>query len=228
MFAAIICNATYSEITIDENLVQVMKLAGPTGTVSALVYLNDQVNIKELDASISDARMRHVERHQLVVETLQTTASHSQQSILADIETLRQKENISNVKPYWISNVIRVDASPNVINQLAKHNDVQHIYLNYEIELVTPVRTGSVVEGDASRGVEQGITAVRAPEAWNMGFTGEGVLVATLDTGVQGSHEALASRWAGLRPEYAGHPEWAFLDPYCLWRFARARYWGSS
>ena len=40
------------------------------------------------------------------------------------------------------------------------------------------------------------------------------MLVATLDTGVDGNHPALASRWRGVAdPRYAGHPEWAFFDP---------------
>jgi subtilisin family serine protease len=43
---------------------------------------------------------------------------------------------------------------------------------------------------------------------------GEGVLVATLDTGVDGDHPALADRWAGVAdPRYEGHPEWAWYDP---------------
>ena len=215
LFVVAMCNLTFSEITIDENLIQRMKLAGPNGTVSALIYLNDQVDIKELDESISQARMRHLERHQLVVETLQTTAIDSQQPVLSAIEIFKRKGEISTVKPYWISNVIRIDGSPNAIEQLSTRDDISHIYLNYPIELVTPVRTKSTEQGNASRGlVEDGITAIRATEVWAMGFNGEGVLVATLDTGVEGSHEAVASRWAGLRPEYAGHPEWAFFDPY--------------
>ena len=212
---AVLTASTLADVHIDSNLAEHMKTVGSKGIVSALVYLDDQVDIKALSESISQENMRFQDRHQLVVETLQTIAAESQQDILSEIESLQQNESIITINPYWISNVIRIDASPSVINHLAKRDDVLHIYLNYPIELVAPISTGPVGEGSASRGApEQGLIAIRADEAWNMGYTGEGVLVATLDTGVQGSHEALASRWAGLRPEYAGHPEGAFLDPY--------------
>ena len=68
-------------------------------------------------------------------------------------------------------------------------------------------------------GVEPGVEAVRAPEVWDLGITGDGALVATLDTGVDGSHPALASRWRGLDPAYAGNPGWAFFDPVTNWEF---------
>ena len=210
----LLCGA-FAEIHIDENLQNQMDAVGPNGTVSALIYMEDQVDIKSLSNSISREKFTRTARHELVVETLRNVATESQISILKTIESLQRDKLVENIAPYWISNVIRIEAKPEVITQLARRSDVGHIYLNYEIELVRPVEMGDVGEGNENRGsVENGITAIRATEVWDMGFTGEGVLVSTLDTGVDGSHEALASRWAGLRPEYSGHPEWAFLDPY--------------
>ena len=212
--SALFASAT-AEIHIDANLTEAMKIAGPNGTVSALVYLDNQVNIKTLSDSITEAKLRFHDRHQLVVETLRATATTSQGSILNAIAKFNAKGSVTTVTPFWISNVIRIDAKPHVIMELATRNDVLHIYLNYPIELVAPVYEGPVDQnGETRGGPEQGIIAIRADEVWAMGFTGDGVLVSTLDTGVEGSHEALADRWAGLRPEYAGHPEWAFLDPY--------------
>ncbi|MBT4529737.1 MAG: S8 family serine peptidase, partial [Phycisphaerae bacterium] len=206
-----LCTITNGETVIDNNLMQRMEEVGPEGTVSTLVYVVDQVDVKSLSDSITKANMRFADRHQLVVETLQATAQSTQDSILA---SLKNQRGATKITPFWISNVIRVDAQPDVILELATRDDVQHIYLNYPIELVTPVSVGKTDKSENRGGVEPGITAIRATEAWAMGYTGEGVLVATLDTGVDGGHAALANSWAGLRPEYAGHPEWAFLDPY--------------
>jgi bacillopeptidase F len=58
-----------------------------------------------------------------------------------------------------------------------------------------------------------------------MGITGVGTLVSSLDTGVDGDHPALASRWRGLDPAYAGNPEWAWFDPVTNTTFPQA--WGS-
>jgi len=207
-------STSFSETILDENLLKQMEAVGPTGTVSTLVFLEEQVNIKALSDSITEANMRFVDRHRLVVETLQATALTAQESILTALQQRKKSDASIEVTPFWISNSIRVDARPEVILELSKRSDVGHMYLNYEIELVSPVRMGPVEQTDTRGGTEQGVIAIRATEAWQMGFTGEGVLVSTLDTGVDGNHEALASRWAGLRPEYAGHPEWAFLDPY--------------
>ncbi|UCD18047.1 MAG: S8 family serine peptidase, partial [Candidatus Zixiibacteriota bacterium] len=79
---------------------------------------------------------------------------------------------------------------------------------------IQPVDISAAGPG-AGAAVEPGIDAVRAPEAWALGITGEGVLVANIDTGVEGDHPALAIRWAGVAdPRYDGHPEWAWYDPY--------------
>ena len=43
----ILCTA-YAEIQIDENLQEKMQEVGPNGTVSALIYMDEQVDIKSL------------------------------------------------------------------------------------------------------------------------------------------------------------------------------------
>ena len=65
--ALTLCTFANGETIIDNNLVEQMETVGPKGTVSALVYVDNQVDIKALSDSIANANMRFVDRHQLVV-----------------------------------------------------------------------------------------------------------------------------------------------------------------
>lgn len=218
---------------IDQGLEEVFELSEPGEVISTLVFLWEQVDVDGLVAQQNAERASLARRNEEVVRTLQETAELTQADLVQEL-TLRQNgAEIAEFEPYWIANMIRVDATEPVIRELAQHPDVKLVYWNMpigNIETVEDEKGDDVakdrlarsrrglsqdVGGDSTAlgGPEAGIDAVRAPEVWSMGFTGEGVLVATMDTGVDGNHPALASRWRGLDPAYANNPEWAWFDP---------------
>ncbi|UCF50635.1 MAG: S8 family serine peptidase [Thermoplasmatales archaeon] len=183
--------------------------------VSVLVYLEDQVDLESITNQMDEQRASLQLRHETVVTQLQKTASESQIEIVEYLNELQDQELVKDYKCFWIGNIIRVDTYQSIVDEIEKRGDVLKIYPNYQIELIEPIYKGPENEYDFGREVEPGVEAVRAPEVWDMGITGEGVLVATIDTGVDGDHPALASRWAGVAdPRYEGHPEWAWLDSY--------------
>jgi bacillopeptidase F len=181
--------------------------------VSVLVFLNDQVDPRAIMAQMRAQRATLRERHEVVVVALLERAAATQGDLVARLNALQDAKRVERFQPFWIDNSIRVDATPDVIRELAARPDVGTVYYNYEIESITPVAQGYEGPGGL-RGPEIGVVAVRAPEVWDMGITGAGVLVATLDTGVDGNHPALASRWRGVAdPRYEDNPEWAWFDP---------------
>ena len=209
--------------TIDPDLSQILASRAADEVVSTLVYLKEQVDIESLGASLDASRPSLATRHETVVRALQDKAQATQGSLEQYLDNLKQAGRIRSFEKYWIVNAFRVDASANEIMKLAQHPDIGIIYYNYEIELIAPVKTGSVAAPDKDRTPENGVQAVRAPEVWALGFTGEGILTATLDTGVDGNHPALASRWRGVAdPRYAGHPQWAWFDPQTNTTFPQA------
>jgi bacillopeptidase F len=181
--------------------------------ISALVYLTDHVDLAETSHQLDLQRATRKTRHETVVRALQSRAAATQAGLTAHLQGLLAQGRVKRFDTFWIGNIIRVDAEGRELELLAQRPDVERVYFNHEIELIEPVATGPVEAGGTALAIETGIEAVRAPEVWALGYTGAGVLVATLDTGVDGTHPALASRWRGTDPAYAGNPEWAWFDP---------------
>lgn len=93
---------------------------------------------------------------------------------------------------------MHVNGSRVLFELLAQRNDVGQIDGNHAVEdarpIITPVKPG----GDPARTMADGLAAIDAPAVWALGYTEAGTLVCNVDTGVDGAHSALASRWRGL------------------------------
>jgi hypothetical protein len=197
---------------VDPDLGRILATTAPDEVVSALVYLQDRVDLGAVSAQLDGQHAKLKTRHETVVRGLQEMAAATQGPLLEHLDHLQAAGRIEGAEAFWIANVIRVDAPPAEIMLIAQRDDVATVYFNYAIEPIEPVATRPAA-GGAALVIEPGIVAVRAPEAWGLGIDGTGALVSTLDTGVDGNHLALASRWQGLDPNYIGHPEWAWFDP---------------
>jgi bacillopeptidase F len=198
---------------LDARLQDMLLQAPVDEPVSVLVYLQDRVNVAAVNHELNVRRAALAVRHHEVVQRLQDKAAATQGDLQAHLGELLGHGRIEGFRAFWIDNVIHLEAVPDEIALIALRPDVDRVYFDYEIELIRPVGQAAGNDPVPIGVVEPGVIAVRAPEVWALGITGAGVLVATLDTGVEGGHPALASRWRGLDPAYTGNPEWAWFDP---------------
>lgn len=201
---------------LDPGLARILDEAPANEVVSTLVFLSDQVDINAFNDLMQARRAPLDERRMLLGHALRNKASETQGALLAHLDDLTSNGLVESYHAFWIANVIRVDTYPSQVRALSDRNDVLRVYFNYGIEGIAPVSEDPDVHGDQGGfdNPEIGQIAIRAPEVWaDFGITGVGVLVSTLDTGVDGNHPAVASRWAGLESRYSGHPEWAWFDP---------------
>ncbi len=210
-FVVVAVASTAGAGVIDPELQDILAARAPDESVSALIYLHDKVNIDALSRQLTAQRANAQQRHETVVRALQAKAKATQAPLLAELEEMQRVGLVRSYEAFWIANIIRVDAPAAQIEFLAAHPSVDKVYVNHPVSLDEPTRMQPATD-DPLRTPEPGLVAINVPQVWAMGIDGTGVLVANMDTGVAGNHPALASRWAGLLPQYAGHPEWAWHD----------------
>ena len=148
---------------------------------SVIVTLRDQSDLSAIRGT------RHVRLTQ-VVERLRAHATQSQRQIRLFLAVRKAQGKADGIVPLWVFNGLALSATQEVIDELRARPDVLRVSPN---EIVTDQ------PGAASVAAEQGVARVGAPTVWERGFRGQGIVVATMDSGVDASHPELAARWRG-------------------------------
>ncbi len=131
-------------------------------------------------------------REALLLPSRQTPRFRSNRSRLSWIPAVR-KALSAGWSPFGSFNGLSITAAPSVVQELVARPDVAQI-------------SGDAIEVSPAASPEANLSSVNAPALWSMGYYGQGVVVANLDTGVSLDNPDLAARWRG------GSNSW--YDPY--------------
>lgn len=140
---------------------------------------------------VSAESMPWVERGELVVDTLKEDARTSQ---AAAIDVVKATPG-ATFESHWITNALIVEGPPALIDRLRALPGVSDVRLELARPIIAPVQTEPGPEAVVD--VPWGVDKIRAPEAWEDGVLGGGVVVGSLDSGVQYDHPALVGQYRG-------------------------------
>lgn len=131
-------------------------------------------------------------RGQAVVDALKKTAESSQKELRAQLD-----EQGVEYEAFWATNSIRVGgADAELVTSMASTGAVEGVYPTMEVEVPDLEEDERPAMGTLA--AEWGVADVKAPEVWqDLGIRGEGVVVASIDTGVQYDHPALVNAYRG-------------------------------
>lgn len=126
-----------------------------------------------------------------MIKSLRQRALTSQQQA----RTLLQREAVS-ARELWLINALALEASAEQIARLAGLPEVVEVRLDRKLRL--PVRPAAeLVSGVRPAAEHWNLEAVGAPALWARGLTGAGVVVASVDSGVDPAHADLATGYRG-------------------------------
>jgi len=188
-------------VTVDPQVLQEIETNG-----SASYWIDFKA---KPDLSIAES-MDWSARGWYVYEQLSKAAEASQKNVAAYLDNSKVK-----FQSFWIKNTILVESSDiNVLNGLLNFAEIEAIRPRKEYILYEPDTSAASLDYGINA-IEPNISHVNADDVWAMGITGEGLVVANIDTGVRYSHEALVDEYRGNNGGTFDH-NYNWFNPYDL------------
>ncbi len=195
MFGALMLFLTIGGVLTPETQ-QRIATTPPGSLVAVNVRLVAQADPREL---LQEVRaLPRAARRARVVQRLKDLARQTQPPVLRFLES----HGARDIRSLWIVNLIHARVAVRDLPALARLPEVARVDLdesrNLLLEQEKPrpapatLQRRALPDQTGTREIVWGVSKIRAPEVWNQGYRGQGVVVAVLDTGVNLNHQDLA------------------------------------
>jgi subtilisin family serine protease len=164
---------------VDASVAQALRAAAADQKLDVIVVLRRQ-------AVLPDGPLV---RRRAIIEALRGLADSEQRRLVALLVIRRLQGRVSKIRRFWIINGLEVVADPDVVTEIAALPEVAEIKPNATVQAPSAPASSLAPEWNIAR--------VKAPDLWGLGYRGQGVVVANMDTGVDVSHPDLNGRWRG-------------------------------
>ena len=189
------CMAGYAQAVIDPLLSETMAQRSDDEMIDVIVIMKAQYDRAQLNSRAEWFTTR-AERREFVVNELKEFANASQYDLRRSLSEMERSGMVTEPRILWMANALGFFANKAAIRDLANRNDILLIGYNIERNWIPDGEEAS--PASASREITQNVLQVNADDVWALGYTGEGVVVAVIDTGVNYNHLDLADHlWDG-------------------------------
>ena len=154
-------------------------LANTEGKTKINIILKTQSDATELARTASIFPNKDA-RRDFVVSTLKHQAETSQCELMSFLKELENNGLVEEIRPLWIVNSISCYADESVFHAIEMRNDILMVYPCEQSPLMDESQAIQTDRG--SREIAEHLLQVNADKVWELGYTGEDILIAIMLT----------------------------------------------
>ena len=189
------CMMGFAQGCLDPLLSQTLNSKDDNEKLEVVVLMKSQYDRSQL-SRCADFFPTKAERRDFVVNELKAFAETSQRDLKNLLAEMEQQGTVSSVRSLWSANALYFSATKPALLNLSERIDIETISLNTKHQLIPEGETAEAAS--ALREITPNLTQVNADQVWAMGYTGAGVVVGVVDSGVNYDHLDLADHlWDG-------------------------------
>ena len=166
----------------------VLEQLSEDGSASVLIVLQNQV-----DTTWARQLSTKTVKGAAVVQALRSQAQVDQQPFLNYFE----QRNIK-AQGFFAVNAISANIDQASLEWVLQQPEVARIHSDHVRPMLEPSPAATAAHTPTTpAAIEPGLTETNAPDVWAAGYTGQGIVVASQDTGVHWTHQAIKSQYRG-------------------------------
>ena len=191
---------------IEKELQDEMQLRSSEDLIRVNIIMKAQYDQYELRAKAMAYKSKE-DKRSFVIDELKRHSKETQSGVEEYLNYFSLSGNVAEIQSFWIYNGVNCYATKNVIEEIASLDEVLIVAYDIERNMLPDDENPREAKDGGSREITYNVTKVGANQVWNeLGLTGEGIVVAVIDTGVNYNHNDINSHmWEDPAYPYHGY-----------------------
>lgn len=181
--------------------------AHPDAMHKVIIVMNEQFEAKNTLRQVE--QMGKQQRREFMVNELQRISDRGQRGVLDELQRGQRAATVDDIQSYWIVNAISCSMTKDGVEAIAQRPDVKYVMKSLVIYVIDGEDSDDILMDRANN--QWNVTKVNADDVWALGYTGQGVIVAIIDTGVRYTHTDIANNMWDGGTDYPHHG-WDFVN----------------
>lgn len=184
-------------VVVSEAVTDAVNQASPDLVMEVLLSFDGDFNAAQFKADPRNAVLDRSGRYRRIMNQLTANRDDMEATLVPPLEAMKAAGRIEAYSFFTVARVVLVRTRIDNLDNLLQLTGVRLVNLNSAVELVNPVSEQDASVARTSGTLNAGLDAINVRPLWARHLNGAGRLICSFDTGVDGDHPALGSKWRG-------------------------------